>query len=92
MPQILQWPMYTDKPYRFAVRAVLVLVLISCWHFVVWFAPSFRAVKESLFVIDEIANWMLIIGFSYLLSASMPDWVKEQFLFLFPKKNRAQVT
>jgi len=70
----------------------LVLVLISCWHFVVWFAPSFRAVKESLFVIDEIANWMLVIGFSYLLSASMPDWVKEQFLFLFPNKNPAQVT
>lgn len=91
MPQILQWSRYTDKPYSFAVRAVSVLVLISCWHFVVWFAPSFRAVKESLFVIDEIANWMLVIGFSYLLSASMPDWVKKQFLFLFPNKNPAQV-
>jgi len=46
--------------------------------------------KEFLFVFDEFFNWMLVPGFSYLLGASVPDWVKEQSRFLSPKKNPAQ--
>ena len=90
MPQILQWAKHTDRSYSFAARTVLALVLISCWHFVVWFAPSLMNVKELLFGIDELANWMLVAGFSYLLSASMPDWMKEQFMFFLPGKTPAR--
>jgi hypothetical protein len=85
MPQILRWPKNTDKSYIFTTRGVLALVIISCWHFVVWFAPSLVGVKEYVFVIDEIANWMLVVGLTYLLSISMPDWVKEQILFIHQK-------
>jgi hypothetical protein len=72
-------------------KAMLALVLISCWHFIMWFAPSLVNVKELIFGIDELANWILVAGFSYLFSASMPDWLKAQFPFLFPKKKTVQV-
>jgi hypothetical protein len=90
VPQILQWSRHTNKHYSFTAGAVLALVLISCWHFVVWFAPSLANVKELLFVVDEIVNWMLVAGFSCLLAASGPDWVREQFSFLFPRKTPAE--
>src|SRR5258706_196634 len=86
MPQILHWSKNTDKSDIFTARGVLALVLVSCWHFVFWFAPSLAGVKEYVFVFDEITNWILVAGLSYLLSISMPDWMKEQFLFL-PKKS-----
>jgi hypothetical protein len=52
---------------------------------VVWYAPSLVEIREILFVFDEFFNWMLVAGFSYLLGASMPDWIKEQFRFLLRK-------
>ncbi len=82
MPQLLQWSKDTDRRNRFVVAAVLALVFLSCWHFIVWFAPSLISVKEPIFIIDEIANWMLVGGFSYLLFASAPDWVKKLVWFL----------
>ena len=90
MPQILQWSKHPDGNYGSIAKVLLVLVLISCWHFMVWFAPSLVNVRELLFGIDELANWMLVVGFSYLLCASMPDWLKVQFQFLVPKKKLVQ--
>jgi len=86
MPQLMQWSRNTDKRYAVTAIAVLALVFLSCWHFMVWFAPSLVSVKEYLFVSDEFANWMLVVGLSYLLSASLPDWMKEQFHFIRPVK------
>ena len=87
MPQLSHWSRYTeDKRYKFTAVTALVLVFVSCWHFILWFDPSLVNVKEYLFVIDEIANWMLVTGFSYLLAASVPDWVKEWFWFLSPRR------
>lgn len=90
MPQILQWSKHPDGNYGSIAKVLLVLVLISCWHFMVWFAPSLVNVRELLFGIDELANWMLVVGFSYLLCASMPDWLKVQFQFLALKKKLVQ--
>jgi hypothetical protein len=69
---------------------VLALVFISCWHFMVWFAPSLVNVKELLFFIDETANWMLFAGFGYLLSVSVPGWTKEHFRFFLLHKKFVQ--
>lgn len=79
VPQLLQWLKDSNGQNRFISGMVMALVLVSCWHFMVWFAPGLTNVKETLFIIDEAANWMLLTGFSYLLFASMPDWTKEQF-------------
>jgi len=45
-------------------------------------------IKEILFIADEIVNWTLLAGFSYLLSVSGPDWVKELFQLLPSRKAR----
>lgn len=92
MPQLLQWiRRSTQMRFRYVAIAVLSLVIISCWHFMMWFAPALADMAEFIFILDEIANWMLVAGFSYLLCASMPDWLKAQFYFLFPKKKPVQV-
>ena len=87
MPQLSQWTR-ESKPqrYRFVAISVIVLIFLSCWHFLAWFSPSLLSVKELLFVLDELFNWLLVLGLSYLLFASTPGWLKEQFQFLSPKR------
>jgi len=88
MPQILQW-IRQPGPEKHKIMAIVVLALIyiSCWHFIVWYAPSLAGIQEFIFIADEVANWMLVMGFSYLLFASVPDWVKDQLMFLLPGKH-----
>lgn len=86
MPQLLQWSRITNKHYRITAVIILILIFVSCWHFIVWFAPSLVNFQDYLFVFDELANWMLVVGLSYLLSASLPDWMKERFYFIRPVK------
>ena len=76
LPQLLEWTRSSIKKYRTVALASLLGVLASCWHFVVWYSPSLANMKEIMFVFDEFFNWMLVAGFSYLLVASTPDWVK----------------
>jgi len=82
IPQILNWGKAANQRAQFLSIATLALVFISCWHFVVWYAPALEDLKEVLFVFDELANWMLLAALSYWLGNSMPDWVKEQFRLL----------
>lgn len=90
LPQLLEWARSSIKKHRTVALASLFGVLVSCWHFVVWYSASLVNMKDIMFVFDEFFNWMLVAGFSYLFGASIPDWVKEQFRFLFPKKNPVQ--
>jgi hypothetical protein len=86
VPQLLEWTRKSyPRQYRMIAASVLFLVFASCWHFVVWFAPGLASVKEFLFVLDETMNWMLVAGFSYLLCASMPGWVRETLPFVSSK-------
>jgi hypothetical protein len=91
MPQLLQWTDLTNRGrYRIMAIITLTAVFVACWHFVVWYSPFLVNIKDILFVLDEFFNWVLVAGLSYLLGASTPDWVGEQFRFLFPKKNPVQ--
>ena len=91
MPQLLQWARQSNGTCYRVATMMIGLIFLSCWHFVAWYAPSLVKVKEILFVLDEIFNWSLVSGFSYLLCASAPEWVKEQFPFLRPKRFPVQV-
>lgn len=87
MPQLSQWARGARNPrYRFVTITMIGLIFLSCWHFLAWYSPSLVNIREILFVLDEIFNWALVLGLSYLLSASAPEWVKEQFRFLRPKR------
>ena len=92
IPQLLQWIRQSDqKRYRFATLTALTLIFSSCWHFMLWYAPSLMNVREILFVIDEIINWTLVAGLSYLLCASLPAWAKEQIRFFVPGRRPARI-
>jgi hypothetical protein len=91
MPQLLQWTGLTNHGrYRVVASITLIAVFVTCWHFLVWYSPSLVNMKDILFVFDESFNWMLVVGLSYLLGASTPDWVKEQFRSFLPKTNSVQ--
>ena len=93
VPQLLEWTRSSySRHYRLISTSVFVMVFASCWHFVVWFAPSLVSVREVLFVLDEVMNWMLVAGFSYLIAASMPGWVREILSFVSSKRDLLQTT
>lgn len=91
LPQLLEWTRSSIKKHRTIALASLFGVLVSCWHFVLWYSASLGNMKEIIFVFDEFFNWMLVAGFSYLFGASTPDWVKEPLRILFPKRNPVPV-
>ena len=72
--------------------SVLIMVFTSCWHFVVWFAPALASSKEILFVLDELMNWMLVAGLSYLIVISLPGWAIEMLPFASSKLDIVQTT
>jgi len=91
MPQLLQWTGPTNRG-RYRVMAIITMIAVfaTCWHFLLWYSPSLVNMKDILFVFDELCNWVLVAGFSYLLGASTPDWAKEQSRSLFPETNSVQ--
>ena len=79
MPQISKWLINSNARYRLISIIALIMVIVSCWHFVVWYAPLLGNIKEFLFLFDELANWILVVTLTYLLAGSMPIWAREQF-------------
>lgn len=77
-PQLLEWAgkLGSGRP-RFIPSLVLLALVASCWHFMVWYAPSLAGIREMLFVLDELFNWILLGGLSYLLGRSAPGWLGE---------------
>ena len=92
IPQLMEWTRGTySKGQRLLSIGTLVLVFAACWHFMVWYAPSLAPIRETLFILDEIINWTLVGGFSYLLLASAPDWLQNLVQFISPAKKPVQV-
>jgi hypothetical protein len=88
LPQLLEWTKSSaPRCHRMIAIFVLGIVYAICWHFMLWFAPWLASVKEVLFVLDEIMNWLLVAGFSYLLAASMPGWVRETLSLVSAKRD-----
>lgn len=89
VPQLLEWSRGSSLGRRRMISIImLALVLVSCWHFVFWYSPSLMSAQELLFGVDEVANWVLMTGFGYLLVASAPDWSRDLFRFI-PSKGGA---
>ncbi len=92
MPQLVEWMYSTNKAYHVLAWLSIVLVLLSCWHLWIIEIPLeaiFHSVADSQkfwIIVDEAANWMLFASLAYLLFASTPDWLKNQFRILLPKR------
>ncbi len=88
IPQLSQWFYLENKRHRYIAIGVMVAVILSCWHFVflidVPFIP-FENEMDRIVIFDELINWLLLMGFSYLLAASFPDWLRQDLQKLFGK-------
>ncbi|HAV78641.1 MAG TPA: hypothetical protein DCX53_14935 [Anaerolineae bacterium] len=91
IPQLTEWFQLKNKGQRMVVIGVTLAILVTCWHFLLKIDIPFIPLKDPInrnFVIDEIVNWLLVPGFTYLLVSSFPDWLKQdmQKIFGFSKR------
>jgi hypothetical protein len=95
MPQLVDWMRSTSRMYRVLAWLSTILVLLSCWH--MWIiqislVSVFHSVADSQkfwIVLDEVFNWLLFVSLAYLLVSSTPNWLKDQFRSLLPKRSTA---
>ncbi|MCK7482108.1 MAG: hypothetical protein M0C28_36875 [Candidatus Moduliflexus flocculans] len=70
-----RWFYLENKRHRYIAIGVMIAVILSCWHFVflidVPFIP-FENEMDGIVIFDELINWLLLMGFSYLPAASFP--------------------
>jgi len=86
IPQLSQW-FYTDnKGHRWVAMGVFVAILLSCWNLMIRFNLPLIPLKDPAnrnFIVDEFINWLLVPGFTYLLVASFPLWLKQDLQKIF---------
>ncbi|MBK9927999.1 MAG: hypothetical protein IPP66_22225 [Anaerolineales bacterium] len=79
VPQLSQWLWVENKGHRWSAIGTLILLFLTCWSFRVQFDLPFIPLKDSvnrIFIVDELINWLLLPGLTYLLVASFPEWLK----------------
>ena len=86
IPQITDWFRLEDRKKKMIVFSVLAAILFSCWHFLLKIDLIFLPLKDPVnrrFIFDEIVNWLLVPGFTYLLAASFPSWLRQDLQKVF---------
>ncbi|PWB71646.1 MAG: hypothetical protein C3F07_13770 [Anaerolineales bacterium] len=79
IPQLSEWLFIRDKKFRWITIGVVLVTLLTAWGFLVQFDLPFIPLKDPvnrIFVVDEFINWLLVPGFTYLLVASFPPWLR----------------
>lgn len=79
VPQLAEWLRLKNRKQRAIVMVTVVAILFSSWHFMLKIDLPFVPLKDPVnrnFIFDEIINWLLVPGFTYLLAASVPEWLK----------------
>lgn len=94
VPQLADWLRLKNRKQQVIVIVTVIAVLLSSWHFMLMFDLPFIPLKDPvnrIFIIDEIINWLLVPGFTYLLAASFPDWLRQDLQKLFGKAKNSLV-
>jgi hypothetical protein len=81
MPQVAAWACDRGSPFRLVARVVLGSLLVAAWSPVIASHAGMACSKSA----EELAKWSLFFGSIYLLSATVPGWLK------WPKSSRAAV-
>lgn len=86
IPQLSEWFHLENGRRRRIAIGVMTAVILSCWHIVflidIPFIP-FENEIDRIVLFDELINWLLLMGLSYLLLASVPDWLRQDLQKLF---------
>lgn len=94
IPQLAEWLRLKNRKQRVIVIVTVIAILLSSWHFMLKFDLPFIPLKDPVnrnFIIDEFINWLLVPGFTYLLVASFPEWLKQDLQKLFGRSNQKSV-
>ena len=86
IPQLVEWLYVDDKKRRVLVYVVLLLLMITCWHFILRIDLPVLPLKDlanRIVIVDEIFNWLLLPGLAYLLVLSLPEWMKSALQKVF---------
>jgi hypothetical protein len=79
IPQLSQWFYLENKKQRYVAIGTMLAVILSCWHMVFLIDVPFIPLENEIdrfVVFDELINWLLLMGLTYLLTATLPDWLK----------------
>ena len=86
VPQLSQWFYSENKEQRYVAIGTMLVVILSCWHLVflidIPFIPFDNEIDRFV-VFDELINWLLLMGLTYLLTASIPLWLKQDLQKIF---------
>jgi uncharacterized membrane protein len=79
IPQLSQWFYLENKKQRYVAIGTMLAVILSCWHMVFLIDVPFIPLENEIdrfVVFDELIKWLLLMGLTYLLTATLPDWLK----------------
>ena len=79
IPQLFVWLSIADIRISRILRITLACILFSCWSMFIQ-----GILGSYIFILDEIANWIVFSGLIYLFLASLPNWLFDALLYLIP--------
>ena len=79
IPQLFAWLSTADIRLLRILRITLACILFSCWSMFIQ-----GILGSYIFILDEIANWVVFAGLIYLFLASLPNWLFDTLLCLVP--------
>jgi hypothetical protein len=89
VPQLMEWIRSPQGKIRSTAKLCMLSLLLSCWHFLAWYAPTVRSnplLVELTYLIDELMNWTLMVTLAYLFVGSLPDWITAGLKRLIPRR------
>ena len=83
VPALAEWARQKGGGSVIIARITVIALLISCWYLVLqkWFGTT-NSAYNVVYAIDEIANWTLYFGMTFLFVASLPQWLMDELRML----------
>lgn len=80
VPQLSQWIQLPLNKHRLASLIALTTAILSGWYMLIKFYMERELGDQffkTIFIMDELINWLLAATLMYLLAASAPDWLRK---------------
>jgi hypothetical protein len=79
IPQLSQWIFALRGIQRWLVIGVFICLLLTCWFIFIDYEVILAfgyAYELELNIVEEVINWMLFGGLTYLFCVSAPNWFR----------------